>query len=225
MIYIVEDDNNIRKLVLYSLKSAGLDAEGFGRPSEFYEALKNEIPSLVLLDIMLPEEDGLEILKKLRQANATKNLQIIMLTAKSSEYDKVIGLDDGADDYITKPFSMMELIARVKTALRRAKADAPSGFTIGSLTVDTLKHTVKSNGENISLTLKEYELLLTLMKNPGKVFTRDMLLNLIWDYDFDGASRTVDVHIRTLRSKLGKNGNLIETVRGIGYRIGENYDK
>lgn len=222
MIYIVEDDNSIRKLILYSLKGAGIDAEGFSRPSEFWDAVKREVPQLVLLDIMLPEEDGLEILKKLRASSVTKDIQIIMLTAKSSEYDRVVGLDEGADDYITKPFSMVELMARIRAALRRVHKAPETEYHIGDLYVNPAKHTVKSGGENVTLTLKEFELLCTLMQNPGKVFTRDMLLNLIWGYDFDGASRTVDVHIRTLRSKLGKNGDYIETVRGIGYKMGDN---
>lgn len=222
MIYIVEDDNSIRKLILYSLKGAGIDSEGFSRPSEFWDAVKREVPQLVLLDIMLPEEDGLEILKKLRASSVTKDIQIIMLTAKSSEYDRVVGLDEGADDYITKPFSMVELMARIRAALRRVHKAPETEYHIGDLYVNPAKHTVKSGGENVTLTLKEFELLCTLMQNPGKVFTRDMLLNLIWGYDFDGASRTVDVHIRTLRSKLGKNGDYIETVRGIGYKMGDN---
>lgn len=222
MIYIVEDDNSIRKLILYSLKGANIDAEGFARPSEFWEAMKKEAPRLVLLDIMLPEEDGLEILKKLRASSVTKDMQIIMLTAKSSEYDRVIGLDEGADDYITKPFSMVELMARIRAALRRVHTDNDKEYRMGALCVNPAKHTVKANGENVNLTLKEYELLCTLIQNPGKVFTRDMLLNNIWGYDFDGASRTVDVHIRTLRSKLGKEGDYIETVRGIGYKMGDN---
>ena len=222
MIYIVEDDNSIRKLILYSLNGANIDAEGFARPSEFWEAMKKEVPQLVLLDIMLPEEDGLEILKKLRASSVTKDIQIIMLTAKSSEYDRVIGLDEGADDYITKPFSMVELMARIRAALRRVHTDNEKEYRMGGLCVNPAKHTVKANGENINLTLKEYELLCTLIQNPGKVFTRDMLLNNIWGYDFDGASRTVDVHIRTLRSKLGKEGDYIETVRGIGYKMGDN---
>jgi len=221
LIYIVEDDDSIRKLVLYSLTGAGFEAEGFPRPSEFWDAVKKRVPDLVLLDIMLPEEDGLEILKKLRKNPSTKDIQIIMLTAKSSEYDKVIGLDEGADDYVAKPFSMMELTSRVRAAMRRVKAKPDKSFTLGTLVVNDDKHTIKSDGQNITLTLKEYELLLTFIKNPGIVFTRDMLLNMIWGYDFDGASRTVDVHVRTLRSKLGKNGDLIETVRGIGYRIGD----
>lgn len=221
MIYIVEDDNSIRKLILYSLNGANIDAEGFARPSEFWEAMKKEVPQLVLLDIMLPEEDGLEILKKLRASSVTKDIQIIMLTAKSSEYDRVIGLDEGADDYITKPFSMVELMARIRAALRRVHTDSDKEYRMGSLCVNPAKHTVKADGQTINLTLKEYELLCTLIQNPGKVFTRDMLLNNIWGYDFDGASRTVDVHIRTLRSKLGKEGDYIETIRGIGYKMGD----
>ena len=200
MIYFVEDDNSIRKLVLYSLTSAGLEAEGFARPSAFWAALDRRGPEVVLLDIMLPEEDGISILKKLREDRRTRSVQVILLTAKGSEYDKVVGLDAGADDYVSKPFGMMELMARVRSALRRAgdRTPAPSRgvLTMGPLTVDPAWTT-------------------------WAVFTRDQLLSTIWGYDFDGASRTVDVHIRTLRQKLGEAGNLIQTVRGMGYKIEE----
>jgi two-component system alkaline phosphatase synthesis response regulator PhoP len=219
-IYLLEDDDSIRELVVYTLNSAGLPAEGFATPSAFWEAVKNGLPSLVLLDIMLPEEDGLSVLRKLRSAATTKHLPIILLTAKSSEFDKVIGLDGGADDYISKPFGMMELLARVRALLRRAAADAPSGcYTVGSLTVDTSAHEVRVNGQPVSLTLKEFELLRLLMENRGIVLTRDHLLDTVWGYAFDGESRTVDVHIRTLRQKLGDSGDCIETVRGVGYKI------
>ena len=223
MIYFVEDDNSIRKLVLYTLSSQGIACEGFARPSEFWAAMDKALPDLVLLDIMLPEEDGISILRRLRSASETRSLQIIMLTAKGSEYDKVIGLDNGADDYITKPFGMMELVARLKTALRRAGTAENSGRTyeLGALRVDLTAHTVTVNGENVALTLKEFELLCLLLERRGAVFTRDQLLNTIWGYSFDGASRTVDVHIRTLRQKLGEAGNCIQTVRGVGYKIGE----
>lgn len=222
MIYFVEDDNSIRELVLYTLNNAGYEARGFERPSLFWDALKKEIPRLVLLDIMLPEEDGLSILKKLRQASQTKKIPVMMLTAKGTEYDKVIGLDYGADDYLPKPFGMMELIARVRALLRRAEViDTEKEYTVGELYMAPAKHIVKAAGEDITLTLKEYELLALFVENQGIVFTRDQLLTKIWGYAFDGESRTVDVHIRSLRQKLGACGSLIETVRGIGYKIGE----
>ena len=223
MIYFVEDDNSIRKLVLYSLTSAGMEAEGFARPGEFWSALDRQIPQVVLLDIMLPEEDGISILKRLRASRKTKRLQVILLTAKGSEYDKVVGLDDGADDYVAKPFGMMELMARVRSALRRAEDAAPSVpiLSLGELSVDRGRHLVRVAGEDVALTLKEFQLLCLLLERPGTVFTRDQLLSTVWGYDFDGASRTVDVHVRTLRQKLGAAGNLVQTVRGLGYKIGE----
>ena len=223
MIYFVEDDNSIRKLVLYSLTSAGMEAEGFARPGEFWSALDRQIPQVVLLDIMLPEEDGISILKKLREDRRTRSVQVILLTAKGSEYDKVVGLDAGADDYVSKPFGMMELMARVRSALRRAEDAAPSVpiLSLGELSVDRGRHLVRVAGEDVALTLKEFQLLCLLLERPGTVFTRDQLLSTVWGYDFDGASRTVDVHVRTLRQKLGTAGNLVQTVRGIGYKIGE----
>ena len=222
MIYFVEDDNSIRKLVLYSLTSAGLEAEGFSHPQQFWEAMERSIPKVILLDIMLPGEDGLSILKKLRADRRTEHSQIILLTARGSEYDKVIGLDAGADDYVAKPFGMMELVARVRSALRRAGQNETSApmYTLGSLTVDSARHLVHVEDEEISLTLKEFQLLTLLLEHHDTVFTRDQLLSTIWGYDFDGASRTVDVHIRTLRQKLGAAGAYIQTVRGIGYKIG-----
>lgn len=222
MIYFVEDDNSIRKLVLYSLTSAGLEAEGFAHPGEFWTAMDRQLPQVVLLDIMLPEEDGISILKKLRSDSRTRRIQVILLTAKGSEYDKVVGLDAGADDYVSKPFGMMELMARVRSALRRAGQDAaaPPTYTLGPLMVDPGRHLVQVNGENVALTLKEFQVLCLLLEHRDTVFTRDQLLNAIWGYDFDGASRTVDVHIRTLRQKLGEAGSCIQTIRGIGYKIG-----
>ena len=223
MIYFVEDDNSIRKLVLYSLTSAGMEAEGFARPGEFWSALDRQIPQVVLLDIMLPEEDGISILKRLRASRKTKRLQVILLTAKGSEFDKVVGLDAGADDYVAKPFGMMELMARVRPALRRAEDAIPTVpiLSLGELSVDRGRHLVRVAGEDVALTLKEFQLLCLLLERPGTVFTRDQLLSTVWGYDFDGASRTVDVHVRTLRQKLGTAGNLVQTVRGIGYKIGE----
>ena len=220
LIYLVEDDNSIRELVAYTLHSAGFRAEGFEKPSAFWHACKTQLPDLVLLDLMLPEEDGISILRKLRNDPETKKMPIILLTAKSSEYDKVMGLENGADDYVAKPFSMMELLARVKALLRRVEKDENTGLTIGDLFVDKTRHEVSVKGEKVTLTLKEFELLCLLMENKGKVLTRDQLLNSIWGYEFDGENRTVDVHIRTLRQKLGSCGEYIETVRGVGYKVG-----
>ena len=221
MIYLVEDDASIRELVVYALNNSGFEAHGFDTPSAFWSAMAKEVPTMVLLDIMLPEEDGLQILKKLRADPRTQRIPVIMLTAKGSEYDKVIGLEAGADDYIPKPFGMMELIARVKALLRRASdAPAPETYQVGRLTVCPQRHSVEVDGAAVTLTLKEYELLCMLLKNRNMVLTRDRLLNQIWGYSFDGENRTVDVHIRTLRQKLGPAGDLIETVRGVGYRIG-----
>lgn len=222
MIYFLEDDNSINEAILYSLKNSGFEVKGFNRPSDFWKAMDEEIPDLVLLDIMLPEEDGLSILRKLRNNSETAKIYVIMVTAKDSEYDKIIGLDSGADDYMTKPFSMMELISRIKALLRRTQNDyVNKEIKIGNLSVNPEKHLVNAAGKNITLTYKEYQLLLHLMQNKGIVFSREKLLNKIWGYDFDGENRTVDVHIRTLRTKLGECGAMIETVRGFGYKIGE----
>ena len=221
MIYLVEDDESIRELVVYTLKSQGFEAKGFEKPSFFWKAMEKEKPDLVLLDIMLPGEDGLEILKKLKNSSKTKDIPVIMVTAKGSEYDKVVGLDSGADDYVTKPFGMMELISRIKAVLRRSgKQQDKTKLSVGGISLDTKKHEVKVDGEQVVLTLKEFELLEKLMRNQGIVLTRDQLLTEIWGYDFDGETRTVDVHIRTLRQKLGEQGSLVKTVRGVGYRIG-----
>ena len=221
MIYLVEDDESIRELVVYTLKSQDLDAKGFEKPSLFWKELDKELPSLILLDIMLPEEDGISILKKLRARPDTRELPIIMLTAKGSEYDTVLGLDSGADDYIPKPFRMMELISRIKARLRRVEDKGAEEYRMGNLYVCPSRYVVTVNQEPISLTLKEYEMLCLLLKNSGIVLSRTQLLNQIWGYEFDGESRTVDVHIRTLRQKLGEAGDLIETVRGIGYKMGK----
>lgn len=223
MIYLVEDDESIRELLVYTLNGQGLMAEGFAYPSDFWHAMEKKIPDLVLLDIMLPEEDGLEILQKLRKKKETKNIPIAMLTAKGSEYDVVKGLDGGADDYIPKPFRMMELVSRVKALLRRGGQEQPQDdeeYVLGELYVSKKRHLVKVNGEEVTLTMKEFELLLLFLSNPGIVFSRAQLLDKIWGYQFDGESRTVDVHIRTLRQKLKEAGRYIETVRGIGYKVG-----
>ena len=223
MIYLVEDDESIRDLLVYTLNGQGLVAEGFAYPSDFWHAMEKKIPDLVLLDIMLPEEDGLEILQKLRKKKETKNIPIAMLTAKGSEYDVVKGLDGGADDYIPKPFRMMELVSRVKALLRRGGQEQPQDdeeYVLGELYVSKKRHLVKVKGEEVTLTMKEFELLLLFLSNTGIVFSRAQLLDKIWGYQFDGESRTVDVHIRTLRQKLKEAGRYIETVRGIGYKVG-----
>jgi two-component system alkaline phosphatase synthesis response regulator PhoP len=221
MIYLLEDDDSIRKLVIYTLGSQGFAAEGFERPSEFWKAVERAVPELVLLDIMLPEEDGLAVLKKLRSRGDTGCVPVIMLTARDSEYDKVVGLDAGADDYLPKPFGMMELVARVRAVLRRTDPKPESReYRVGSLYVDPARHIVRAGTEEVSLTLKEFELLCLLLEKQGAVLTRDVLLERVWGYAFDGESRTVDVHIRTLRQKLGEAGDCIETVRGVGYKIG-----
>lgn len=221
MIYFLEDDNNIRSFVIYALNNTGLEAAGFGTPSEFWEAMKNEKPQLLLLDIMLPEEDGISILKKLRARSETSDLPVIMLTAKGTEYDKVVGLDTGADDYISKPFGTMELISRIKALLRRTgRTDAHAEYRRGELYLCPAKHIIRVCGQDIALTLKEFELLCFLFENEGIVLTRDEILTRVWGYEFDGESRTVDVHIRSLRAKLGEAGSCIETVRGLGYKIG-----
>lgn len=221
MIYVLEDDESIRELIIYTLNGQSMEARGFAAPSEFWAAMSEKTPSLVLLDIMLPEEDGLSVLKKLRATPRTAKLPVIMLTAKSTEYDKVVGLDGGADDYVAKPFGMMELMARIRAALRHGGQEAPKEktYSLGSLFVDPARHIVRDGDREVTLTLKEFQVLCLLLERAGTVFTRDQLLNTIWGYEFDGASRTVDVHIRTLRQKLGHSGDCIETVRGIGYKI------
>lgn len=223
MIYLVEDDDSIRELVLYTLHTTGFEAEGFRNAADFWQALEKELPQLVLLDIMLPDEDGLHILKRLRAGAETADLPVMMLTAKSSEYDRVVGLDSGADDYLPKPFGMMELVSRVRALLRRAAKPAAEDklFTAGSLAVDVKRRAVTVDGEPVILTYKEFELLCYLLENRGVVLSRDQILTKIWDYNYSGETRTVDVHIRTLRQKLGDADALIETVRGVGYRLAQ----
>ena len=221
-IYYVEDDTSIRELVLYALKTAEFQVMGFENAASFYKRMKEQQPDLILLDIMLPDEDGVSILKKLKSRPDTENIPVIMMTAKSSEYDKVLGLDSGADDYITKPFGVMELISRVKAVIRRSdrsKGSAGEVLKIGELGLDEQKHEVYARGQEVSLTFKEFELLSYLMKNRGLVLSRDKILNTIWNYEYEGESRTVDVHIGSLRQKLGTCGDFIKTIRGIGYKI------
>lgn len=219
MIYLVEDDESIRELVIYTLQTTGLTAKGFPCAKDFWNAMKQEYPSLVLLDIMLPDEDGLSILKKLRDAGPTKRLPVIMLTAKGTEYDKVLGLDAGADDYVAKPFGMMELLSRIRALLRRTAVEEDV-YRCGVLTVDPGRHTVTVDGREVVLTQKEFEVLCLLLKSKGQVLSRERLIEDVWGYAFTGESRTVDVHVRTLRQKLGEAGAYIETVRGYGYKIG-----
>lgn len=221
MIYCVEDERNIRELIVYTLESSGYQAKGFKDAKEFYPALEEETPELILLDIMLPGEDGLSVLEKLRQNKTTKDIPVMMVTARGSEYDKILGLDGGADDYITKPFGMMEFLARVRAILRRSqkKENDQAMYEAGDLKLYVDKHQVFAGNRQVELTLKEFELLKFLLENKGIVMTRDKLLIGVWGYDFDGETRTVDVHIRTLRQKLGDCGELIETVRGVGYKI------
>ena len=220
MIYLLEDDDSIRELVIYTLGSQGMEARGFARPSEFWEAMAENVPSLVLLDIMLPEEDGISVLKKLRASGRTVRLPVIMLTAKGTEYDKVLGLDAGADDYVAKPFGMMELLSRIRALLRRTETDS-GVYRCGVLTVDPGRHVVTVEGREVTLTQKEFEVLCLLLKNRGQVLSRERLIEDVWGYAFTGESRTVDVHVRTLRQKLGTAGQYISTVRGYGYKIGE----
>ena len=222
MIYLLEDDDSIRKLVIYALESQGYQARGFSLPSEFWEALRQTLPQLVLLDIMLPQEDGLSVLSHLREAEATVRLPVIMLTAKNSEYDKAYGLDLGADDYITKPFGMMELMARVRAVLRRTTEPSEDrDYHLGELMVSPSRHQVVVKGEPVQLTYKEFMLLKTLLEGNGSVLTRSVLMDKVWDLSAERENRTLDVHIRTLRAKLGSAGRYIETVRGVGYRIAE----
>ena len=219
MIFICEDDLNIQELVVYSLKQTGVNAQGFDNASKLYQALAKNDCELILLDIMLPDESGLDVLKKLKKDPKYKNIPIIMLTAKSSEYDKVLGLDLGADDYVAKPFGIMELIARIKAVLRR-NVNIADKLIYKELELDKSSHTVVYKNQKVVLTLKEFELLQKLMENQGIVLTREKLLEDIWGYDYYGETRTVDVHIRTLRSKLNSDFDYIETIRGVGYKLG-----
>ncbi|MDR1495744.1 MAG: response regulator transcription factor [Clostridiales Family XIII bacterium] len=220
-IFIVEDDDNIREIVAYALSSAGFHTEGFADGDSFFVALAKGRPALVVLDIMLPGDDGMTILKKLKRSEKAKEIPVIMLTAKGSEFDRVSGLDLGADDYITKPFSVLEVIARVKAVLRRCEGDAgvPSELRVGDVALDDARHTVTAGGDDVVLTNKEYQLLQCLMMNEGIVLTRAKLLDRVWGFDYNGESRTIDMHVKSLRQKLGASGEMIKTVRNVGYKI------
>lgn len=220
MIYCVEDDDGIRDLMVYTLNAAGFEAKGFTCGNNLFDTLQTEKPLLIMLDIMLPGEDGISILKKLRMQPETKDIPVIMATAKGTEYDKVIGLDLGADDYLAKPFGMMEMVSRIKAVLRRTSPKKEGRMLrVGDLELNLETYSVFAKNERVQLTLKEYKLLCTFMETPGRVFTRDQLLEMIWGIDYLGETRTVDVHIATLRTKLGECGSYIETVRGVGYRM------
>lgn len=224
-IYCVEDDEDIRELIVYALNNSGYEALGFENGKDFYNLIKTSIPNLVLLDIMLPGDNGLKILENIRNNPKTKNIPVIMLSAKSSEFDKIKGLDLGADDYITKPFSVMELISRIKALLRRTSiANNPTNLLIvNNIILDYEKRMVTIDEEPIKLTYKEFELLYYLFNNQDIVLTRDKIMNAVWGFDFEGESRTVDVHIGTLRQKLGDNGKIILTIRNVGYKVGAEY--
>lgn len=227
MIFYVEDDQEIKNMIIYTLKSSGFKSEGFSNGTEFFNALKSNLPDLIMLDIMLPGDNGLEILRKLKLDVRTKNIPVIMSTAKGTEYDKVIGLETGADDYLVKPFGMMEMVARIKALLRRTKQskEKESILVNGGIVLDKSKHLVTVDDEIVQLTLKEYDLLALFLKNPDHVYTRDSLLEIIWGTDFLGETRTIDVHVGTLRTKLGRDGALIQTVRGVGYKMVKKNEK
>lgn len=221
MIYCVDDDNTIREIEVYTLTQTGFEAKGFSNSEDLFEAIKTEIPDLIVLDIMLPGKDGMEILRELRANPETKDVPVIMATAKGTEIDKIQGLDNGADDYLVKPFGPMEMVSRIKAVLRRCKRETITSDTLvsGKIILKDNEHKVTVNGERINLTFKEYELLKTFMQNPGIVFTRDKLLSIVWGLDHMVESRTVDMHIKTLRQKLSVAGSQIETVIGVGYRL------
>lgn len=222
MIFVVEDDGGVRELELYALRQAGFQAEGFETPAAFRTALEKTLPDCVLLDVMLPGEDGLSLLRALRRDAKTRRIPVILVTARDAEMDKVKGLDSGADDYLTKPFGVMELLARVRALLRRTQKDAPSdAMTIGALSLDRESHRVTADGQEVTLTHMEFELLAFLMAHAGKAVTREVLLDDVWGMAYTGDTRTIDVHVRTLRQKLGDCGRMIATVRNVGYRMEE----
>ncbi|WP_027869080.1 response regulator transcription factor [Eubacterium sp. AB3007] len=225
MIYCVEDDNSIRDLMIYALNAADMEAEGFPEGGTFWMAMKQELPDLIILDIMLPGEDGISILKRLKASPVTVSIPVILATARGTEYDKVVGLDLGADDYLTKPFGMMEMIARIKAVLRRSRRTGNrTVLQAGPVVIDTGRHTVSVHGRHVALTLKEYDLLHMLIRDPERVFSREQIMQSVWGEDFLGETRTVDVHIGTLRTKLGEAGSMIKTVRGVGYKMENAYE-
>lgn len=224
MIYCVEDDKNIRELIVYTLNTTGMHAKGLESGKELWDALSEEMPELILLDIMLPGEDGIKLLGKLKKESRYEKIPVIMVTAKGTEYDKVKGLDEGADDYVTKPFGMLELVSRIKAVLRRVEKKDKKVKILGPLSVHMEKHEVKVDGTPVVLTLKEYEMLCKLINNPDTVFSRERLLEEIWGYEAEVETRTIDVHVRTLRQKLGAASDVVETVRGVGYRLGGTYE-
>ena len=221
LIYCVEDDDSIRELICYALKSGGYQAEGFAESGDFWRRMEESTPRLVLLDIMLPGEDGMQLLHKMKNDAAQRNIPVIMLTAKTTELDKVAGLDAGADDYITKPFSVLELLSRVRAVLRRSQPTGAETLSCGEVTMDPLRRTVTSCGHPVELTYKEFELLCYMMRNGDIVLSRTRLMENVWGFDFEGESRTVDMHIKTLRQKLGAGGSIIKTVRGVGYKVSQ----
>ena len=221
LIYCVEDDDSIRELICYALKSGGYQAEGFAERGDFWRRMEENTPRLVLLDIMLPGEDGMQLLHKMKNDAAQRNVPVIMLTAKTTELDKVAGLDAGADDYITKPFSVLELLSRVRAVLRRSQPTGAETLSCGEVTMDPLRRTVTSCGHPVELTYKEFELLCYMMRNCDIVLSRTRLMENVWGFDFEGESRTVDMHIKTLRQKLGAGGSIIKTVRGVGYKVSQ----
>ncbi len=225
LIYVVEDDKSIQEIETFALSGSGYETEGFGNAKAFFEALDKKLPDLILLDVMLPDEDGLSIVRKLRSRKETVQIPIIMVTAKATEIDKVKGLDIGADDYITKPFGVMELISRVKAMLRRSNVETrEAALVFGKVVLDKERHSVTVDGESCELTYKEYELLKLLMTNAGIVTTRKVILDRVWGTDFEGESRTLDMHIKTLRKKLKDAGSMIKTVRNVGYILNEEKD-
>lgn len=219
MIWCVEDDASIRDIEIYTLQSTGFKAKGFADGAEFFGALSGDKPELVLLDVMLPDMDGVEILRRLKASPDTQNIPVIMATAKGAEYDKVHSLDLGADDYLVKPFGMMEMVSRIKAVLRRCTPQGENVLRCGGIELCTERRTVTVDKEKITLTYKEFELLKLFLSNIGMAFSRDRLLDIVWDTEYGGETRTVDAHIKSLRKKLGANGSLIETVRGVGYRM------
>ena len=220
MIWCVDDDNTIRDIEVYTLTQTGFEAKGFADGLSMLEALKTEKPKLIVLDIMLPGKDGIEVLKEIRQSPETRKIPVIMATAKGTEMDKIQGLDTGADDYLVKPFGVMEMVSRIKAVLRRCETDDKEGiFTVGEITLSDKEHLVTVSGEKVVLTFKEFEILKLFMQSPGIVFSRETLLSEVWGIDYLGESRTVDMHIKTLRQKLGEGGSLIETVIGVGYKM------